>query len=73
MMRLQINDSGAWRHVLSFPEGRWRRARLLTEELADLAHGSVKLRITDEQGSVSAYWLPDQGWVNPAWAKEVIE
>ena len=66
-MRLQINDSGAWRNVVDFPAAREDRVRLAAIVLADA--GQVKcMRIVDD-GITVAYCEKDTSgmyaWVLP--------
>lgn len=72
-MKLQINDNGAWRNVLSFP---CERDVLLAVgdaavALCSAARSQGNLRILDDQHEVLGYCDGPEfrEWVNPAWSK----
>lgn len=67
-MKLQINDSGGWRNVMSFDAEKEDRVRFAAQALASLGERNVKLRILDADGNVTAHHQPGHGWETPAWA-----
>ena len=69
-MKLQINDSGGWRNVMSFDAENEKQVRRLSVTLTCYGNGSVNLRILDEDGNVTAHNVAHHGWKAPAWAKQ---
>lgn len=67
MRKLQINDSGAWRQVLSYNDKRDIEVRDKAAALCAAANPAAKLRTVDaETGSVLLYWESNPGWYAPA-------
>lgn len=62
-MKLQLNQSGAWRNVAEFPLDREADVRAAAVALA-LAAGHCSLRIVDPSGTVAASWTSREGWIN---------
>ncbi len=70
-MKLQINDSGAWRNVVTFLEAEAttvkRGAAAIGEGVA--MHGAhVGFRLVDDEGKVAEHWNYTDGWTRPRWA-----
>lgn len=61
-MKLQINDTGAWRNVLSFKPEKKEAAMVHAERLAECSAGVVKLQIINADRQVVDYWTPETGW-----------
>lgn len=66
-MKLQINDAGGWRNVMSFAAENEKQVRRQSVTLACFGDGKIKLRILDEDGNVTAHHQPGHGWEAPAW------
>lgn len=61
-MKLQINQSGAWRNVIEYPIQRDAEVREHAVALVRLASLGT-IRILDATGAVAASWDARQGWV----------
>lgn len=57
-MKLQINDAGSWRHVLTFKENAERDVRVRAVKLICIVNEHAKLRILDDKGDVKATSQP---------------
>lgn len=57
-MKLQINTSGAWKHVLDFDAERRHEVEDAAASLARAA-GGLNLRVVDDDGT--ARWLNENG------------
>jgi hypothetical protein len=55
-VKLQINDSGFWRNVVSFEEGDQPQIRSAATCLMINSTGKGTLRILGDNGDVLAYW-----------------
>lgn len=60
-MKLQANQSGAWRQVVEYPLDRDAEVRQHAVSLA-LAAGHCSLRIVEPGGEIAASWSPSCGW-----------
>lgn len=66
-MKLQINDSGSWRHAFSFNANDEKEVRMRAAKLACIVNEHCKLRILGDDNSVRARSSgPDFDW------KEVV-
>lgn len=62
-MRLQINDSGSWRHVLRFDASDEQDVRVRAVKLVCVVNERSKLRILDDKAVVKATCSgPDFSW-----------
>jgi len=62
-MRLQINDSGSWRHVLRFDASDEQDVRIRAVKLVCVVNERSKLRILDDKAEVKATCSgPDFSW-----------
>lgn len=71
-MKLQINNSGAWRNAITFWVADVELLKQAAETLGELACSagdSVKLRIRDGQEVVVLHWSLGEGWTVPRWAE----
>lgn len=64
-LRLQINDSGAWRNVVRFPADYLPQVKATAPTLA--AAGGAKLRIIDQDSRPLLYWTAVGCWEEPTW------
>lgn len=70
-MKLQINQSGAWRNGVDLPAGdcednpndRMREVMIGAAVLANAV--GAKLRIVDDSGRVCWYFTPERRWHRP--------
>lgn len=63
MMQLQINETGAWRNVITFKEEDRETVMTHGERLAELSAGRAKLQIIETaERNVVSYWTPEAGW-----------
>lgn len=62
MRKLQINESGAWRMVITYPEDRALDVHVPAVQMVKAANPGAKIRILDEQGHVLMYWEAELGW-----------
>jgi hypothetical protein len=67
-MKLQVNNSGAWKNVINFDADQLATVQGLAQRLGQLAftaHRSqgVSFRVADEHDSVLAHWTPQGGWL----------
>jgi hypothetical protein len=53
-MKIQINDAGSWRHVLTFDRTVERDVRQRAIKLVAVVNERSKLRILDDQGNLRA-------------------
>ncbi|ACL71518.1 hypothetical protein Tgr7_0420 [Thioalkalivibrio sulfidiphilus HL-EbGr7] len=68
MRKLQINEAGAWRMVLSYPEERDIEVRAYAVKMVLFGNPHAKIRVLDEWGHVLWYWESGAGWYKPALA-----
>ncbi|MBC7857990.1 MAG: hypothetical protein H7Z39_04260 [Burkholderiaceae bacterium] len=62
-MKLQINDSGSWRHIAAFAQEDERDVRARSVKLLVVINERAKLRILDDQNSATATCKgPDFNW-----------
>jgi hypothetical protein len=66
-MKLQINDAGAWRNVMTFRAEDVTPVRFYAAALVSVADGNAKLRILDGS-EVTGHFEKGQGWTQPSWA-----
>lgn len=66
MRKLQINDSGAWRQVLTYKDKRDAAVRQSAALMVGVANPAAKLRVVDaDTGGVLLYWGSGTGWHEP--------
>jgi len=64
-MKLQVNNSGAWRDVIRFDAGDEAYIRLQAANLLRLSDGKASMRIADDQNTATARCIaPEFVWVN---------
>jgi hypothetical protein len=64
-MKLQVNNSGAWRDVIRFDAGDEAFIRQQAANLLRLSDGKASLRIADDQNTATARCIaPAFEWVN---------
>lgn len=64
-MKLQVNNSGAWRDVIRFDAGDEAFIRQQAATLVRLSDGKSSLRIADDQNNATARCIgPEFEWVN---------
>lgn len=71
-MKLQINDTGAWRNLMTFSVQEVESVKVLSALLMDCAAtaGRVpKLQICDERGPVLTWNDVAEGWKVPRFAQ----
>lgn len=69
-MKLQINNSGAWKTVTTFTAADLATVKRHAECLGQMDHEAgcrSTWRVLDDAGQVDWHWNPVRGWV--AWAK----
>lgn len=65
-MQLQMNNSGAWKHVTHVTDQLAEHARLAAQNLGLVAYAAgsrVGWRLVDEGQRVLAHWTPQGGWL----------
>lgn len=66
-MKLQVNDAGSWRHVLTFERTVELAVRQRAIKLVAVVNERCKMRILDDKGVPSAYCKgPDFSWEEKA-------
>lgn len=71
-MRLQVNRSGAWMNVATFPFHLTEQVKRATATIGDCsaAAGSlISFRIQDGQEFAVLTWSHGKGWTVPRWAE----
>lgn len=64
-MKLQINDSGSWRNVVTVDKRREYDLKLAAGNIGLMAHmaGSrLTMRLVDDFETVVAHWTADRDW-----------
>lgn len=67
-MKLQLNNSGAWKNLLDFDAAALTEVMHLTSRLYALATPDrpvPSLRITGDDDKVQHYWHAARGWWSP--------
>ena len=71
-MKLQLNNTGAWKNVITFSVEDVERAKKLAEQLRILAarcDQGCQWRILDGQETAVLHWAFPEGWTVPRWAE----
>lgn len=71
-MKLQVNNSGAWKHVITFAVADVELVKNCAEVLGEASAGvdlSVSFRILDGQEQAVLMWTCTGGWTVPRWAE----
>jgi hypothetical protein len=74
-MKLQVNNSGAWKNVVTFDINdieAIRRAATTLGTAASFAGSPVSWRIVDALDEVAQYWDIDKLWTDRKPASEVV-
>lgn len=67
-MKLQLNESGSWRNVLTFNQEQQANVEETAAMLVRAAGGSASLSMLDDSGTRIAYCAgPDFVWKTPHW------
>jgi hypothetical protein len=64
-MKLQVNDTGAWKNVVKFGSEDLDLVKTNAGLLGEAAQGveaHVKFRVVDDFDKVCFYWEPARGW-----------
>lgn len=65
MIKLQLNNSGAWKSVLEFHDDHAEKVKSLVEDLSIFdvrGWGKTKWRLVDDADVVKASWTSPTGW-----------
>jgi hypothetical protein len=62
--RLQINESGAWRNVVSYPAEKETEVKAAVGFLGRVVDATFRLVDVDRR-MILAYWDHSNGWHNP--------
>lgn len=74
-MKLQVNNSGAWKNVITFSVERVDQVKEHVAALAligEEAEYSTSWRILDGQDRVVLHWSAPKGWHTPLFAAKYV-
>lgn len=63
--KLQINERGAWHHVLSYPAEKETEVKAAVGFLGSVVDATFRLVDADRR-MILAYWDHSNGWHNPS-------